>query len=102
MGFSECTYNLELNCTLEVMTLSTSPLSIPPDLRQQETSERQGGAHMGFSQCIDTILNRTELYTKSNDHVHLTSEICASRKLLTDGVERIWAFQAHRYHLELD
>ena len=22
-----------------------------------ETSERQGGAHMGFSECIDTILN---------------------------------------------
>ena len=22
-----------------------------------ETSERRGGAHMGFSECIDTILN---------------------------------------------
>ena len=47
---------------------------------------------MGFSQCIDTILNRTELYTRSNEHVHLTSEISTSRKLLTDGVEHIWAF----------
>ena len=26
-----------------------------------ETSERRGGAHMGFSERIDTILNRTEL-----------------------------------------
>ena len=25
-----------------------------------ETSERQGGAHMGFSECIDTILNWTK------------------------------------------
>jgi len=23
----------------------------------EETSERQDGAHMGFSECIDTILN---------------------------------------------
>ena len=82
----------ELNCTLEAMTTFTSPLSVPPDLRQQETSERQGGAHMGFSQCTDTILNWTELYTRSNEHVHLTSEISASMKLLTDGVEHIWAF----------
>ena len=26
-----------------------------------ETSERQGGAHMGFSERIDTVLNWTEL-----------------------------------------
>ena len=25
-----------------------------------ETSDRRGGAHMGFSECIATILNRTE------------------------------------------
>ena len=29
----------------------------------RETSERQGGAHVGFSERIDTILNWTELDT---------------------------------------
>ena len=41
------------------MTLSTSNLSVPPDLRQQETFDRRGGAHMGFSKRTDTILNWT-------------------------------------------
>ena len=71
-------YHLELNCTLEAMTMSTSPLSVSPDLYQQETSDRCGGAHMGFSEHLDTILNWTELYTRSNEHVHLTSE-CPTR-----------------------
>ena len=29
--------------------------------RWEETSERRGGAHVGFSKHIDTILNRIEL-----------------------------------------
>ena len=33
-----------------------------------ETSERRGGAHMGISECIDTILNRTEL--NRNEDIH--------------------------------
>ena len=37
--------------------------TLEPFQRQSfgETSERPGGAHMGFSKCIDTILNWTEL-----------------------------------------
>ena len=50
-----------------------------------ETSERRGGAHMGFSELIGAILNLTELtgFGSDSGQIRLQREVCQTYWIIT-------------------